>query len=64
VTNKIAQINPRQVARAGFETLPVAIIRAGERASWRFIEFFTANIRNKNTRAAYAQAVTQFFKWG
>lgn len=53
----------RDLARAGFETLPAAITRAGERAAWRFIEFFTANIRNKNTRAAYAHAVTEFFKW-
>ncbi len=37
------------------------IAPAGRRASWRFVEFFTATIRNKNTRAAYAQAVTQFF---
>ena len=37
--------------------------RAGEKAAWRFIEFFTANIRNKNTRAAYAHAVTLFFDW-
>src|SRR2546422_7001332 len=49
--------------QAGFQNLPVAIARAGEKAGWRFIEFFTANIRNKNTRAAYAQAVTQFFQW-
>lgn len=49
--------------RAGFEKLPVPIARAGERAAWRFIEFFMANIRNRNTRAAYAQAVTQFFQW-
>jgi site-specific recombinase XerD len=27
------------------------------------IEFFTANIRNRNTRAAYARAITQFFQW-
>jgi hypothetical protein len=53
----------RDLARAGFEHLPAAIVRAGERASWRFIEFFTANIRNKNTRAAYAHAVTEFFRW-
>lgn len=53
----------RNNARAGFETLPAAIMRPGERASWRFIEFFTANIRNKNTRAAYAHAVTAFFRW-
>src|SRR5437016_11595816 len=53
----------RDLVRAGFENLPAAITRAGERAAWRFIEFFTANIRNRNTRAAYAEAVTQFFAW-
>jgi len=41
-----------------------AIIAAGEeQASWRYIEFFTANIRNKNTRRAYARACTRFFAW-
>ena len=39
--------------------LPRSLYRAGE----RFIEFFTANIRNKNTRLAYARAVYQFFDW-
>ena len=29
---------------------------AGEQASWRYVEFFTANIRNANTRRAYARA--------
>src|SRR5213594_2196022 len=52
-----------KLGRAGFESLPAAIARAGEKAAWRFIEFFTANIRNKNTRAAYAQAVREFFSW-
>ena len=33
---------------------PAAVLRAAK-AVWRLIEFFTANIRNKNTRAAYAQ---------
>ena len=28
----------------------------GSALSWRFIEFFTANIRNRNTRMAYASA--------
>lgn len=32
-------------------------------ASKRFIEFFTANIRNPNTRKAYARAVSQFAAW-
>jgi site-specific recombinase XerD len=39
------------------------IARAGPHASRRFIEFFTANIRNPNTRAAYAHAVGQFLAW-
>lgn len=26
----------------------------------RFVEFFTANIRNANTRKAYARAATEF----
>jgi integrase/recombinase XerD len=29
----------------------------------RLIEFFTANIRNRNTRMAYARAVKKFFDW-
>ncbi len=53
----------RQLARSGLDRLPALITRAGEKAAWRFIEFFTANIRNKNTRGAYAHAVTEFFDW-
>lgn len=43
--------------------LPALITQAGERASKRFIEYFTATIRNKNTREAYARAVRDFFAW-
>jgi hypothetical protein len=28
-------------------TLPALIAGAGEKAAWRFLEFFTVNIRNK-----------------
>ena len=38
------------------ETFPALIAAAGERAQERFIEFFTANIRNRNTRRAYARS--------
>lgn len=54
------------VARVeGFADLPIpaVIAREGEQAAKRFIEFFTANIRNPNTRAAYARAVWQFLDW-
>ena len=45
------------------QTLPAVLQDAGEEASSRVIEFFTAEIRNKNTRKAYARAVRQFFDW-
>ena len=39
----------------GYAALPVpaVIAREGERAAQRFIEFFTANIRNPNARMAF-----------
>ena len=43
--------------------LPAIISAAGERASFRFIEFFTANIRNPNTRVSYGRAVREFCTW-
>jgi site-specific recombinase XerD len=49
----------RLVPIAAYGTL---IAAAGECAQ-RFIEFFTANIRNRNTRRAYAQAVREFLAW-
>ena len=54
---------PPALIRAGIETLPAAIAAADAHTSERFIEFFTANIRNRNTRMAYALAVRQFFDW-
>lgn len=43
--------------------LPAVVRRAGQQASKRFVEFFAAQIRNRNTREAYLRAVTQFFAW-
>jgi site-specific recombinase XerD len=43
--------------------VPALVADLGDQASWRYVEFFTANIRNKNTRRAYARACYQFFIW-
>ena len=43
--------------------VPALIADAGDPAAWRYVEFFTANIRNPNTRRAYARACTSFFAW-
>ncbi|HEY4360075.1 MAG TPA: tyrosine-type recombinase/integrase [Bryobacteraceae bacterium] len=59
----LATVSRRELSKAGFENLPAAIVRAGDAAAWRFIEFFLVTIRNKNTRAAYAEAIGQFFVW-
>jgi site-specific recombinase XerD len=43
--------------------VPAIIVDAGETATRRFLEFFAATIRNKNTRMAYYRAVRHFFAW-
>ncbi len=43
--------------------LPELIRDAGTAASRRFLEFFTAVIRNPNTREAYARAAVRFCNW-
>src|ERR1700679_2465202 len=63
MNSELVPIPSREISKSGLERLPAAIGRAGEAAAWRFVEFFTATIRNKNTRAAYAEAVGQFFAW-
>ena len=51
------------IRNQGSQIVPALIADAGDQAARRFLEFFTANIRNRNTRAAYAQAVAQFLRW-
>ena len=69
-------MNPHAFTAAP-EILPVAIPRGlatiakhapavflpNPKAAERFFDFFTSNIRNRNTRAAYAQAAAIFLRW-
>ena len=43
--------------------VPALIAGAGEHATRRFLEFFAATIRNRNTRVAYLHAAGRFFAW-
>src|SRR6202047_3802303 len=43
--------------------LPAIIAGAGKGAKKRFLDFFTVNIRNPNTRAAYGRAAAAFLRW-
>jgi hypothetical protein len=42
---------------------PALIAGAGDRAALRFLEYFTVNIRNRNTRPAYTRAAADFLNW-
>ena len=46
-----------------YKVVPAVIAALGDQASWRYVEFFAANIRNLNTRRAYARACSRFFGW-
>jgi site-specific recombinase XerD len=43
--------------------VPAVIAARDQHAGRRFVEFFTANIRNPNTRKAYYRAACEFFDW-
>ena len=58
-----ANRHPTSAASFFGQAVPKIIAAEGPDAIRRFLEFFTANIRNRNTRAAYAQAVGQFCRW-
>ena len=52
-----------QLVLPGGHSWPKLIVGAGEAATNRYLEFFAANIRNKNTRAAYLRACNRFLNW-
>ena len=48
---------------AGLYLVPALIADVGDAAGLRYVEFFTANIRNPHTQRAYARACARFFAW-
>ncbi len=54
---------PTSVTRSLTAVVPRIVADAGPDACRRFVEFFTATIRNANTREAYARAVRNFLDW-
>src|SRR4249920_3709470 len=63
--NHLVPIEPSTVVGSTTVSLvvPTIIADAGAQATRRFLEFFAATIRNKNTRMAYYRAVVRFFAW-
>ena len=52
-----------QLAITAASNAPALVVAAGSRASYRFLEFFSAQIRNPHTRRAYGRAAAEFFDW-
>ena len=56
-------MNQLAAHRVRSQQLPSLVQVASVSARTRFLEFFAANIRNKHTRRAYAQATREFLAW-
>ena len=52
-----------QLASLAAAHTPALIAAAGDRASYRFLEFFAGQIRNANSRRAYLRATGRFLAW-
>ena len=65
MTDQLPALIPSGALTTAIDThmVPALIADAGDHAAWRYVEFFTANISNPNTRRAYARACAQFFGW-
>jgi site-specific recombinase XerD len=63
--NELVPISPPRGINpaSGPVAVPAVIADAGDHAARRFLEFFAATIRNKNTRMAYYRAACHFFAW-
>src|ERR1039457_4697278 len=67
-TRQLTVVPPAKAPRisrtvAASVVVPAIVADAGDHAARRFLEFFAATIRNKNTRTAYLHAVGRFFAW-
>jgi site-specific recombinase XerD len=62
--NQLPAIIPPDALTTTIDThmVPALIADAGDQAAWRYVEFFTANISNPNTRRAYARACARFLR--
>jgi hypothetical protein len=61
MTTGLEVVPPRGLAALAVE--PPALFLPDTKAAERFFDFFTANIRNKNTRRAYYKAACRFSQW-
>lgn len=62
--NEIVVLRENFISVSEFDRFCPSIVReAGEKASYRFVEFFISEIKNKHTRRAYIRTLQEFFTW-
>ena len=62
IENSLAVLK-EQPSLVGLAAKPPARVPLKSKSRGRFFGFFTANIRNKNTRRAYYKAACRFSEW-
>ncbi len=60
MTLELATREDHSLQTSGGTSLPSLVVAAGENAAEKFIDYFTAQIRNPNTRRAYFQTACHF----
>lgn len=61
--NEVIPAKPNVVTTTSSIVVPAVIGELGDQAVKRYLEFFAAQIRNTNTRTAYARAARRLFDW-
>lgn len=62
-TQELVPVDHSSLPAEVVASLPSQIQQAGPKAEEKYVEFFTAQIRNPNTRIAYHHAARLFFDW-
>ncbi len=62
MSKELVKLGKNLPAEMGSGAIPAIVLATGEKGD-RFLEFFAADIRNRNTRMAYYRAAGTFFEW-
>ncbi|MCH8980555.1 hypothetical protein IH922_00900, partial [candidate division KSB1 bacterium] len=63
MNRELVKLGKNLPAEMGSGAIPAIVLATGEKGAYRFLEFFAADIRNRNTRLAYYRAASTFFEW-
>ncbi len=62
MNKELVKLGKNLPAEIGSWVIPAIVLATGEKGAYRFLEFFAADIRNRNTRMAYYRAACTIFE--